>query len=170
MIAILRGGSVQPEVSDVPRIRAQLMTFHALDDVRQHGIGGAREADLLALAYHEAVEEFDLRAPAFLHVLAHRGTLPGRGALAVLKALLVADAHRRLVTFAGARYRLRRQMQDLFQLIAVRLPDADGFAPEPGGEAANRLALQHVSARQTCAGGEPIAHDIGDQFRPALAP
>jgi len=38
---------------DVPRIRAQLMTFHALDDVRQHGIGTAREADLLALAHHE---------------------------------------------------------------------------------------------------------------------
>src|SRR5882672_4771318 len=80
----------------MPRIRAQLITFHALDDVRQRGIGGAREADLLALAYDEAVEEFDLRAPAFLDVLAHRGTLLGRGALAVLEALLVADARRRL--------------------------------------------------------------------------
>src|SRR6266850_374167 len=66
----------------MPRIRAQLITFDALDDVRQRGIGGAREADLLALAYDEAVEEFDLRAPAFLDVLAHRGTLLGRGALA----------------------------------------------------------------------------------------
>jgi hypothetical protein len=61
-------------------------------------------------------------------------------------------------------------MQDLFQLIAGRLPDADRFAPEPRGEAANRLALQHISAGQTCAGGETIAHGIGDQFRPALAP
>src|SRR6267378_2062962 len=152
------------------RIRAQLITFHALDDVRQRGIGGAREADLLALAYDEAVEEFDLRAPAFLDVLAHRGTLLGRGTLAVLEALLVADARRRFVTLAGTRYRLRRQMQDLLQLIAVRLPDADRFAPEPRGEAADRLALQHLSAGQTCAGGEPVAHGVGHQFRPALAP
>src|ERR1700732_825419 len=108
MIAFAQEGSVQPQLGDVPRIGLELVAFDALDDVRQHGIGGAREADLLALAHHEAVEEFDLGAPAFLHVLAHRGTLPGRGALAVLKALLVADAHRRLVTFAGARYRLRR--------------------------------------------------------------
>src|SRR6202051_4230248 len=71
LIASAQAGSVQPQLSDVPRIRTQLLTFHALDDVRQHGIGGAREADLLALAYDEAVEEFDLRAPAFLHVLAH---------------------------------------------------------------------------------------------------
>ena len=52
----------------------------------------------------------------------------------------------------------------------MRLPDADRFAPEPGGEAADRLALQHLAARQTCAGGKPVAHDVGNQFRPALAP
>ena len=77
MIALAQVGSVQPQLSDVPRIRPQLMTFHALDDVRQRGIGGAREADLPALAHREAVEVFDLRAPALLHVLAHRGALPG---------------------------------------------------------------------------------------------
>src|SRR6266478_9266925 len=146
------------------------MTFHALDDVRQRGIGDAREADLPALAHHEAVEEFDLRAPAFLHILAHGGTLLGRGALAVLEALLVAGAHRCLVALAGTRNRLGRQMQNLLQLIAVRLPDADRFTPEPGGEAADRLALQHLSAGQAGAGGESVAHGVGDQFRPALAP
>src|SRR6266446_8236625 len=170
MIALAQVGSVQPQLSDVPRIRPQLMTFHTLDDVRQHGVGGAREADLPALAHHEAVEEFDLRAPAFLHVLAHGGTLLGRGALAVLEALLVAGAHRCLVALAGTRNRLGRQMQNLLQLIAVRLPDADRFAPEPGREAADRLALQHLSAGQARAGREPVAHGVGDQFRPALAP
>src|SRR3984893_3733639 len=61
-------------------------------------------------------------------------------------------------------------MQNLFQLIAVRLPDADRFAPEPSGEAADRLALQHLAAGQARAGGESVAHGVGDQFRPALAP
>src|SRR6476620_11190839 len=119
IIAMARGGSVQPQLSDVPRIRPQLITFHAFDDVGQHRIGVARKADLLALAHHEAVEKFDLRAPPFLHVLAHRGTLFGGGALAVLEALLVAGAHRGLVALAGTRYGFRRQMQNLFQLITM---------------------------------------------------
>src|SRR3984893_14177549 len=151
-------------------MRSQLTALDALDDIRQCGIGAAREADFLALPHHKAVEEFDLRAPALLHVLAHGGTLLGGGALAVHEALLVAGAHRRLVALARARNRLGRQMQNLLQLIAVRLSDADRFAPEPRGEAADRLALQHLAARQTGAGGEPVAHDVGDQFRPALAP
>src|SRR5712672_2349921 len=170
MIAFAQAGSVQPQLSDVPRIRAQLITFHALDDVRQHGISTAREADLLALAHDEAVEEFDLRASALLHVLAHGRTLLIGGVLTVCQALLVADAHRRLVALARARNRLRRLMQNLLQLIAVRLPDADRFAPEPSGEAADRLALQHLSAGEARAGGESSAHRVGDQFRPALAP
>src|SRR6202140_4194305 len=163
-------GSVQPQLSDVPRIRAQLVAFHALDDAGQHGIGVAGEADLLALANHKAVEEFDFRAPALLHVLAHRGPLLGGGLLAVLEALLGAGTHRRLVAFAGTLNRLGRQMQDLLQLIAVRLANADGFAAEPGGEAADRFALQHRSAGKTSTGGEAVAHAVGDQFRPALAP
>src|SRR3984893_12929367 len=103
VIAFGQAGSVQPQLSDVPRIWAQFITVHALDDVRQHGIGAAGEADLLTLAHHEAVEEFDLRASALLHVLAHGGTLLGGGVLAVFEALLVAGAHRRLVALARAR-------------------------------------------------------------------
>src|SRR5437763_13568282 len=52
----------------------------------------------------------------------------------------------------------------------MTLTAADRFAPEPGGEAAHRLALRHLAARQTCAGGKPVAPDVGNQFRPALAP
>ena len=40
-----------------------------------------------------------------------------------------------LVALAGTRYRLGRQMQNLLQLIALRLPDTDRFAAEPDGEA-----------------------------------
>src|SRR5258706_16182574 len=107
---------------------SQLITFHALDDCRQHGISTAREAYLLALAHHEAVEEFDFRASALLHVLAHGRTLFRGGVLAVCEALLVACAHRRLVALARARNRLKRQRQNLLQLITLRLPNADCFA------------------------------------------
>src|SRR5438445_486249 len=44
--------SVQPQFRDVPRIRAQLTTFHTLDDIRQRGICAARKPDLLTLAHH----------------------------------------------------------------------------------------------------------------------
>src|SRR5260370_664952 len=127
----------------VPHPGPRAITCHALDDVRQHGVGAAREADLLALAYHEAVEEFDLRTSALLHVLAHGRTLLGGSVLAVFEALLVAGAHRRLIALARTRNRLGRQMQNLLQSITMRLPDADRFAPEPRGEAAGRLALHH---------------------------
>ena len=154
----------------MPRIGLKLPAFDARDDVGQHGIGAAGEAELLALANDKTVEEFDLGAPALLHVLAHRGTLLGGGVLAVLEALLVAGA-------ASPPRRPRRRARwsraagaDLLELIAVRLADADRFAAEPGREAADRLALQHLAAGQAGAGREAVAHDVGDQFRPALAP
>ena len=62
--------SVRPQFGYVPWIWAQLITSHALYDVRQDGVAIAREANLFALAHHEAVKEFDLRASSFLHVLA----------------------------------------------------------------------------------------------------
>src|SRR5882757_2341240 len=118
-------GSVQPQLRNQPRVGFQLIALHALDEVGQHGIGAARKTGLLAFAHHKTVEEFDLGAPALLHVLAHRGTLPGGRALGVRKTLLVAGVHRRLVALARARDRLGREMQNLLQLIAERLPDPD---------------------------------------------
>ena len=41
--------SVQPKLRNVPRIGFQFAALDALDDVRQHGIGAAGKADLLAL-------------------------------------------------------------------------------------------------------------------------
>ena len=64
-------------------------------------IGTRLNPDLFALAHHKAVEEFDLGAPAFLHILAHRGTLRGGGALAVLETLRVKSTHRRFVALAS---------------------------------------------------------------------
>ena len=61
-------------------------------------------------------------------------------------------------------------MQYLLQLIAMCLADADRLAAEPGREAADRLARQHLAAGETRAGGEPVAHRVGDQFGPTLAP
>src|SRR5437868_11725714 len=135
--------SVRPQFGYVPWIWTQLVTFHALYDVRQDGVGIAREANLFALAHHETVEEFDLRASTFLHVLAHGGTLRRGGLLGVLEALFVAGAHRRLVALPRTRNRLR----------------AAGAKSPPGDSRAlarreslrcraewRRFALQHLSA------------------------
>ena len=62
------------------RIRGQLIAFDALDDIRQHCIGAARETNLLHLTHHESVGELDLRTPALLHVLAE-GEEPGSNVL-----------------------------------------------------------------------------------------
>ena len=73
----------------------KLAALNPLDEIGQHSIGAAGQADLFALPHHEPVEEFDLGAPAFLHVLAHRRALPGGGLAGILESLLVAAAHRR---------------------------------------------------------------------------
>src|SRR5262245_6605419 len=148
----------------MPRIRLQLAPLHLRDKVRQHGVGAAGNANLLALAHDKAVAAIDRGAPALLHVLAHRRALLGRGALAILEALLVASLHRGLVALAGARDGLRRQVQDFLELIALRLADTDGLAAEFCREAADRLALQHLPARETRAGRKPVAHDVGDEL------
>src|SRR5262249_30960508 len=114
--------------------------------------------------------EIDLGAPSLLHVLAHRRALLRRGALAVLEALFVAGLHCAFIALAGARDRFRRQVKNLLELIALRLADADRFAAESGREAADRLALQHLAAGETRAGRKPVAHDVGNELRPALAP
>src|SRR5579859_244414 len=138
--------SVQPKLGDVTGIRLELAFLHARDEVGQHRVGAAGEADLLAFAHHKPVHELDLGPPALLHVLAHGRALLTCDALAVLEALLVARLHHRLIALAGAGDRLRRQVQDLLELIPARLPDPDRLAPEPGGEAADRLVLQHLAA------------------------
>src|ERR1700748_1061557 len=104
---------------DVPRILLQLATLDLLDDVGQDRIGAAGHAELLALADDVAVDELDLGTPSLFHVLAHRGALPRRRLLAISEALRVIGFGRRLVALAGARDRLRRQMQDVLELVTV---------------------------------------------------
>src|SRR5512142_645724 len=88
--AALPAPSVQPQLGDVLRIRRELAALDPLHDVGEHRVGARRNADPLALARDQAVDELDLGAPALLHVLAHRGPLPRRGAPRVLEALGVA--------------------------------------------------------------------------------
>src|ERR1700761_5499940 len=146
---------VQPEFGDVPRILLQLTALDLLDDVGQNRIGAAGYAELLALAHDMAVDELDLGAPSLLHVLAHRGALAGRRLLAVGETLRVIGFCRRLVAFARARDGLRLQMQDVLELITMRLADPDRFATDSRREAADRLALEHLAAGETGAGREP---------------
>src|SRR5215472_18134966 len=96
--------------------------------------------------------------------------IEGRCPLAIGKTLRVIGFGRRLVALARPRDRLWRKMQDVLELIAVRLPDPDRLAADPGGEAADRLVLQHLAAGKAGAGREPVLHRVGDQLGPALAP
>ena len=126
---------------------------------------------LLALAHDQAVEEFDLGAPALLHVLAHRGTLAGRGAARILEALLVAGR-------ASPPRRLRPRARSS-PAAGAGSPRADSRAPGRRGSLRCRARvekcrigsfLQHVAAAQAGAGGKPVLHRVGDELRPALAP
>ena len=90
------------------------------------------------------MNSISVRRP-FCHVLAHRRALPGRRRPAS-QALLVTGLHRCFVALASAGDRLRRQMQNVLELIAVRLANADRLAAEPRREMADRLALEHLAA------------------------
>src|SRR5580658_1968904 len=147
-MAPLRIGSVQSQIDDVLGIRLELAALDPLDDIDQRRVGARRQPDLLALADHEAVEELDLGAPPLDHVLTHRRALAARALLRVGEPALLDLLHRRRVALAGARDHVRRQMEDLLELVAVRLADADRLAAEAGREAAQRVVLDHLAARQ----------------------
>ena len=53
-------GLVQPELGDVLRIGLQFAALDLGDEIGQHGVGAAGDADLLAVGHHEAVHEIDL--------------------------------------------------------------------------------------------------------------
>ena len=84
--------------------------------------------------------------------------------------MLVVFARRRRIAFAGACDDLGIEVLDLLQFIAERLTDADRLAAEAGGEVADRVVLDHVLADHAGARGQPVAHHVGHQLRPALAP
>src|SRR5262249_23073054 len=128
------------------RIGLELAALDALDDVGQYRIGAAAECELGALAHDIAIEEFDFRAPALEHVLAHRGALLERGMLAILEALLLVAAHCRFIALSGPRNDFRRQVQDLLQLVALCLADPDCLTAKPRRKAADRLVVQHLRA------------------------
>src|SRR5690242_10837393 len=114
----------------MPRVGRQLTALDLADDVGQRGISRRVDAALLALADDEAVQEVDLGAAALQHVLRHGGALLGGNGLVLRQELRLDLAERRRVAFAGARDELGREMEDLLELIALRLPDADRLAAE----------------------------------------
>src|SRR5580700_7520391 len=124
--------SVQPQLGNVLWIGLQFAFLDALDNIDQHRIGAAGKSYLLSLTHDEAVQKFDLGAAAFLHVLAHRRTLSGGGVGGILEALRVARLLRHRIAFAGACDGFRRQMQDVLELIAMGLADADRLGAEAG--------------------------------------
>src|SRR6516225_1516525 len=63
--------SIEPQLRDVSRISLELALLDALDEVCEHRVGAAGQAELFAFAHHEAVQELDLGAAAFFHVLTH---------------------------------------------------------------------------------------------------
>ena len=77
---------------------------------------------------------------------------------------------RRRVALAGAGDRLRIHVADLVEGVAERLADPDRLAAEPVREMPDRVVLDHVAADHAGAGRQAVAHDVGDQLRPALAP
>jgi hypothetical protein len=88
-------------------------------------------ADLFAFAHDKAVQKFDLGAPALGHVLAHRRPLIGRAAPDPRQPPLIVSLERFEIALSGAGDRLRREMVDLFELVAAGLTDADRLAAEP---------------------------------------
>ena len=74
------------------------------------------------------------------------------------------------VALTGLGDRLRVHVADLVEGVAKRLPDADRLAAEPGREMPDRVVLHHVLGDHAGAGREPVAHYVGDELRPALAP
>ena len=71
------GLSVQPQLGDVARVLFEFAALDPFDDVDEPLIGARLDADLRAFAHDKAVQIFDLSAPPFGHVLAHRRPLIG---------------------------------------------------------------------------------------------
>ena len=83
--------------------------------------------------------------------------------------LIIALARRRIAfTSAGDDFGI--QVENLLQIIAKRLANPDRLRPQTRRKAANGIIRHHVARGQPRAGGKPIAHDIGNQLGPALAP
>src|SRR6516164_5235674 len=166
-----RSTSVEPQIDDVLRVGLQLALFDPGHDVGQDLVGRGRHAGLLSLARDKAVQELDLGAAALEHVLAgRRAMLAAAGPVRLGQTMLVDFLDCRRVALTGAGDRLRVHVADFVKGVAKRLADADRLAAEPGREMANRVVFYHFAGDQPSAGRQPIAHDVGDELRPALAP
>ena len=132
---------------------------------------GAEMPTFSPFAHDKAVEELDLGAAALDHVLAHRrAVLAAAGPVGLGEAVIVDLFLRRRVAFAGAGQGLRVHVADFVEGVAERLADTDRLAAEPVREMPDRVVLDHVAGDHPGAGRKPVAHHVGDELRPALAP
>src|SRR4029077_2919977 len=123
------------------------------------------------LTHHKSIEKLDLGAAALDHVLAHRRTVLAATRAAGLAEPVVVDfSLGRRIAFAGTGQGLRIHVADFIEGVAERLPDADRLAAQPVREMTDRVILDHVAADHAGAGRKSVAHNVGDEFRPALAP
>src|SRR5215469_9111513 len=162
-------GSDRVEVLGPGRDLAEL---DLLDDLDELGVGGGGTAHFLALGGDQPVDEIDLGAPAFEHILAHRraGQFAPGVRLQTGEDLRFDLLERGAVTLAGAGDRFGLMRANVLELVAERLADANPLAGEPDAETPDLLVPVHVVAGQARRGGDTIRHAVDAQLRPALAP
>src|SRR5262249_2051038 len=137
----------------------------------QNLVGRGGNPDLLALLDAKAIEELDLGTTALEHVLASRRAMfTTARPVGFGQTVLVNFLGCGRVTLARTGDRLRVHVADFVKGVAERLADTDGLAAEPGRKMTNRVVLDHVAGDQPGAGRQPVAHDVGNELRPAFPP
>src|SRR6266436_8697485 len=157
---------------EVFRLGRDLAVLDPLDGVDQFDVARRGHADLAPLLGNDAVDEVNLGAAAFVHVLAHRGARQIAAGVRVQRGedRRLDLVERPRVAFRGARQGFRLVRPDVLELIAERLPDAHALAGEPDAEPADLLVAVHLVAGHAGGGGDPVGHAVDAQLRPALAP
>src|SRR6516165_11448190 len=167
--------SLAGEWSDAVKVfrsRQGLAVLYLLDCLDQLDVGRGGDADLMAFGGDHAVDEVDLGAATFQHVLSHRRPrqLAAGVRLQSGEDLRFDFVECSAVTFGSASDGLGIVRADVLELIAKRLADAHPFAGEPYAETADLVVAVHVVAGRAGSCGDPVGHAVDAQLRPAFAP
>src|SRR5687768_7563564 len=155
---------------DVVGARPQLAALHAPNDFIHLRVGGSGNADLIAFRSNVAVDEVGFGTASLRNVLRHGGTLLVGALLRGFEQDVHDLGERVAIALSGARQRFRFHTEHAFQLIAVRLADANRFRAKPDREPTRPLGRIARIAVEPARGGKAVAHGIDDELRPALAP
>src|SRR5215469_12958079 len=148
-------------------IRRQLPVLHSLDDVGQRGVPRRGHAYLLALIDDKPVEELDLRATTFDHVLAHRRPMPAAAGFARFgEAVVIILGLRAHIALASARNQLGGKVANLLELIAERLADPDRLAANSSTEMAQSIVEQNFATEEAGASREAVCHGVDHELCP----